>query len=73
MRSGGMIVNKHFVISMIKSIVRIVSGMFLILSGWYLYGAENFTDLLLLDAGVMLMYGGLFLILAEGLGILEEL
>tara|TARA_Y100000114_G_C11759006_1_gene328467 strand:+ start:1949 stop:2155 length:207 start_codon:yes stop_codon:yes gene_type:complete len=68
-----MIVNKHFVISMIKSIVRIVSGMFLILSGWYLYGAENFTDLLLLDAGVMLMYGGLFLILAEGLGILEEL
>jgi hypothetical protein len=68
-----MIVNKHFVISMIKSIVRIVSGIFLILSGWYLYGAENFTDLLLLDAGVMLMYGGLFLILAEGLGILEEL
>ena len=68
-----MIVNKHFIISMIKSTVRIISGIFLILSGWYLYGAENFTDLLLLDAGIMLMYGGLFLILAEGLGILRRL
>ena len=37
----------HFAVSLVKSIFRLVASAILILAGYYLYGAENYTDLLL--------------------------
>ena len=53
---------KHFYISLVKSAVRIVAGVAFIVGGWYL---ENW--------GTYIMAGGALLVVAEILGILEEL
>ena len=53
---------KHFYISLVKSAVRIVAGVAFIVGGWYL---ENW--------GIYIMAGGALLVVAEILGILEEL
>ena len=53
---------KHFYISLVKSAVRIVAGVAFIVGGWYL---ENW--------GTYIMAGGALLVIAEILGIAEEL
>ena len=53
---------KHFYISLVKSAVRIEAGVAFIAGGWYL---ENW--------GTYIMAGGALLVVAEILGILEEL
>ena len=63
----------HFAVSLVKSIFRLVASAFLIRAGYYLYGAENYTDLLLSDAGWFMMLAGGGLFSAELLGIVEEI
>jgi hypothetical protein len=63
----------HFAVSLVKSIFRLVASAILLLAGYYLYGAENYTDLLLSDAGYFLMLAGGGLFCAEVLGIVEEI
>ena len=63
----------HFAVSLVKSIFRLVASAFLITAGYYLYGAENYTDLLLSDAGGFMMLAGGGLFCAELLGIVEEI
>jgi hypothetical protein len=53
---------KHFYISLVKSAVRIVAGGAFIVGGYYL---ENW--------GTYIMAGGALLVIAEILGIVEEL
>jgi hypothetical protein len=53
---------KHFYISLVKSAVRIVAGGAFIVGGYYL---ENW--------GTYIMAGGALLVIAEILGIAEEL
>jgi hypothetical protein len=52
----------HFYVSLVKSAVRIVAGGAFIVGGYYL---ENW--------GTYIMAGGALLVIAEVLGILEEL
>jgi hypothetical protein len=53
---------KHFYISLVKSVVRIVAGTTFVVGGYYL---ENW--------GTWIIAGGALLVVAEILGILEEL
>jgi hypothetical protein len=53
---------KHFYISMVKSAVRIGAGVAFIVGGWYLE-----------EWGTWIMAGGALLVIAEILGIAEEL
>jgi hypothetical protein len=55
---------RHFYISLIKSAVRMVAGASIMIGGYYL-GPQ--------DWGLYIMIGGALLILAEVLGVLEEL
>lgn len=55
---------RHFYISLIKSAVRMVAGASIMTGGYYL-GPQ--------DWGFYIMIGGGLLILAEVLGVLEEL
>ena len=52
----------HFYVSLVKSIVRIASGVAFVVAGYYLE-----------DWGTYIIMGGALLIAAEILGILEEL
>ena len=63
----------HFDVSLVKIIFRFVASAFLITAGYYLYGAENYTDLLLSDAGWFMMLAGGGLFCAELLGFVEEI
>ena len=64
---------KHFYVSLIKSIVRFVAGGLLFWAGYILWIANNYTDIFIADSGLMMMGAGIALILAEVLGIIEEL
>ena len=52
---------KHFYISLVKSVVRIVAGAAFVVGGYYFC------------MGTWIMAGGALLVVAEILGILEEL
>ena len=64
---------KHFYISMCKSIVRFVAGGLLFWAGYILWIANNYTDIFIADSGLMMMGAGIAFVLAEVLGIIEEL
>ena len=64
---------KHFYVSLIKSIVRFVAGGLLFWAGYILWIANNYTYIFIADSGLMMMGAGIAFILAEVLGIVEEL
>ena len=64
---------KHFHVSLVKSIVRLVAGGLLFWAGYILWIANNYTDIFIADSGLMMMGAGIAFILAEVLGIIEEL
>ena len=64
---------KHFYVSLVKSIVRLVAGGLLFWAGYILWIANNYTDIFIADSGLMMMGSGIAFILAEVLGIIEEL
>lgn len=64
---------KHFVISLVKSVWRIVASVLLAVGGYWLWDANNYTDIVIADAGYVIMLAGGGLVIAELLGIWEEL
>mgnify|MGYP003306168762 CR=1 FL=1 len=59
----------HFAVSLVKSIFRIVAGGLLLWAGYMLWSANNFDD----NSGFLIMLSGTGFILAEALGIIEEI
>jgi hypothetical protein len=59
---------KHFVISIIKSIFRLIGSTLLVVPGYHLHLHSDFHSI-----GYFLMFAGAMFFLAEVLGILEEL
>lgn len=64
---------KHFIISIVKSVWRIVASVLLALGGFWLWDANDYTDIVIADAGYVIMLAGGGLLIAEILGIWEEL
>lgn len=64
---------KHFYISLIKSIVRLAAGGLLFWAGYILWIANEYTDIFIADSGFMMMGAGIAFVVAEILGIAEEL
>tara|TARA_B100000035_G_scaffold283599_1_gene265925 strand:+ start:1089 stop:1310 length:222 start_codon:yes stop_codon:yes gene_type:complete len=64
---------KHFYVSLVKSIWRMVAGGLLAWAGYLLWSANNYTDIFIADSGYLMMLSGGAFIIAEALGIVEEL
>ena len=64
---------KHFYISLVKSAIRIVAGGLLTYAGYEFWSANNYTDIVISYSGYLMMFSGAAFVLAEILGILEEL
>tara|TARA_B100000927_G_C16463642_1_gene468863 strand:+ start:758 stop:979 length:222 start_codon:yes stop_codon:yes gene_type:complete len=64
---------KHFYVSLVKSIWRMVAGGILAWAGYLLWSANNYTDIFIADSGYLMMLSGGAFIIAEALGIVEEL
>jgi hypothetical protein len=65
---------KHFIISLIKSVFRLVGSGLLTWAGYSLWTGEIvYTDFFIVEVGFLIMLSGAMLFLAEILGILEEL
>ena len=64
---------KHFYVSLVKSIFRLVAGGLLFWAGYILWIANNYTDIFIADCGFFLMLSGVAFVVAEILGIVEEL
>tara|TARA_B100000035_G_C20596186_1_gene377619 strand:+ start:49 stop:270 length:222 start_codon:yes stop_codon:yes gene_type:complete len=64
---------KHFYVSLIKSIWRLAAGGLLSWAGYVLWIANDYTDIFIADCGFFLMLAGAAFIIAEILGIVEEL
>ena len=64
---------KHFYVSLVKSICRLVAGGLLAWGGYVLWIANNYTDIFIADCGFFLMLSGAAFIIVEILGIVEEL
>tara|TARA_B100001113_G_C20875493_1_gene520232 strand:+ start:248 stop:475 length:228 start_codon:yes stop_codon:yes gene_type:complete len=62
----------HFAVSLVKSIFRIVAGGLLAWAGYVLWSANNYSDIFIADSGFLIMLSGTAFILAEALGIIEE-
>ena len=65
--------NKHFAYSIVKSIFRFVASGLLAWAGYILWSANEYTDIFIADAGLLMMFSGAVLFLAEVLGVIEEL
>ena len=63
----------HFVVSIAKSILRFVASGLLAYGGYILWSANEYTDIFIADTGLFMMLAGLFLFVAEVLGIIEEI
>jgi|TARA_B100001094_G_scaffold104265_1_gene100560 hypothetical protein len=64
----------HFAVSLIKSMFRIISCAMLIWAGYEFYWVlHNTTDTFIGNGGVWMMAAGVGLLLAEVLGIIEEI
>ncbi|RPF77713.1 MAG: hypothetical protein CBE14_000695 [Rickettsiales bacterium TMED254] len=59
----------HFAVSLVKSIFRIVAGGLLAWAGYMIWSANNFDA----NSGFLIMLSGTGFILAEALGIIEEI
>ena len=64
---------KHFYVSLIKSVWRLVAGGLLSWAGYVLWIANDYTDIFIADSGFFLMLAGAAFVIAEILGIVEEL
>jgi hypothetical protein len=64
---------KHFYISLVKSAVRIVAGGVLAYAGYEFWAANDYTDIVIAYSGYLMMFSGVAFIMAEVLGIAEEL
>jgi len=64
---------KHFYISLIKSAIRIVAGGILAYAGYELWAANDYTDIVIAYSGYLMMFSGIAFVIAEVLGIVEEL
>jgi hypothetical protein len=64
---------KHFYISLVKSAVRIVAGGLLAYAGYEFWAANDYTDIIIAYSGYLMMFSGAAFIMAEVLGIAEEL
>ena len=64
---------KHFYISLIKSAIRIVAGGILAYAGYEFWAANDYTDIVIAYSGYLMMFSGIAFVMAEILGIVEEL
>lgn len=64
---------KHFYISIIKSFVRLIAGGVLAYAGYELWAANDYTDIVIAYSGYLMMFSGIAFVIAEVLGIVEEL
>lgn len=64
---------KHFYISMIKSFVRLIAGGILAYAGYELWAANDYTDIVIAYSGYLMMFSGIAFVIAEVLGVVEEL
>ena len=63
----------HFAVSIVKSIFRIVAGGMLAYAGYILWSANEYSDIFIADSGFLMMLAGGTFIVAEALGIVEEI
>ena len=63
----------HFSVSIVKSIFRFVAGGLLSWAGYILWSANDYSDIFIADSGFLMMLAGGTLIIAEALGIVEEI
>ncbi len=63
----------HFSVSIVKSIFRFVAGGLLSYAGYILWSANEYSDIFIADSGFLMMLAGGTLIIAEALGIVEEI
>lgn len=63
----------HFYVSLIKSVWRFIAGGLLAYAGYILYTANEYTDIFIADSGFFMILAGCGFIIAELLGIVEEL
>ena len=59
--------------SIVKSIFRIVAGGMLAYAGYILWSANEYSDIFIADSGFLMMLAGGTFIVAEALGIVEEI
>jgi hypothetical protein len=64
---------KHFYISLIKSFIRIIAGGILAYAGYEFWAANDYTDIVIAYSGYLMMFSGIAFVMAEILGIVEEL
>ena len=63
----------HFSVSIVKSIFRIVAGGMLAYAGYIFWSANEYSDIFIADSGFLMMLAGGTFIVAEALGIVEEI
>ena len=63
----------HFSVSIVKSIFRFVAGGLLSWAGYILWSANEYSDIFIADSGFLMMLVGGTLIIAEALGVIEEI
>ena len=63
----------HFSVSIVKSIFRFVAGGLLSYAGYILWSANEYSDIFIADSGFLMMLAGGTLVIAEALGIIEEI
>ena len=63
----------HFTVSMVKSVLRILAGGVLAYAGYELWAANDFTDIVIAYSGYLMMFSGIGFVMAEVLGIVEEI
>ena len=63
----------HFSVSIVKSIFRFVAGGLLSWAGYILWSANEYSDIFIADSGFLMMLAGGTLIIADALGIVEEI
>ena len=63
----------HFSVSIVKSIFRIVAGGMLAYAGYVLWSANDYSDIFIAESGFLIMLTGGAVMIAEALGIVEEI
>ena len=63
----------HFSVSMVKRVLRIIAGGVLAYAGYELWSANDYTDIIIAYSGYLMMFSGVAFVLAEILGIVEEI
>ena len=58
---------------MVKSVLRILAGGVLAYAGYELWAANDYTDIVIAYSGYLMMFSGIGFVMAEVLGIVEEI